>query len=192
MSDPYLQDLISSEQKRFLPFVQRFFGEHANGEIMRFTEACASKGKIAPSPIFEYAAEQTVSGRIVCIGDAAHLSTPWYVHHVRSCTAPCACTSKPQRTCVYVHHTRQMQHVCMMHAAYRTAAGAYTAMLDAVGLRDVFKSGSADIDRALRAYDKGAIQRATDLMRQSRACSRRLIPRAGKGAIPSPPTLVGC
>ena len=137
----------------FLPFIQHFFGKHANGEIVSFTEAAAAKGKIAPSPIFEYAADKTVAGRTVVLGDAAHLSTPW------------------------------------------TAAGAYTAMLDAVALREVFgsrafQSGRGDIDSALQNYDKGGIERAQNLLRQSRACSRGLIPRQGKHAIPSPASLV--
>ncbi|KAK3269231.1 hypothetical protein CYMTET_22317 [Cymbomonas tetramitiformis] len=132
----------------FLPFIRHFFGKYVNGEIVRFTEAAVSKGKIAPNPVFEFATSKTVAGRIVLIGDAAHLSTPW------------------------------------------TAAGAYTAMKDAVGLRGAFYSGTVDIDRALQTYDKGGIERANSLLRQSQACSRRLIPKQGKCAVPSPATLV--
>mmetsp|Transcript_691 Transcript_691/g.1258 ORF Transcript_691/g.1258 Transcript_691/m.1258 type:complete len:412 (-) Transcript_691:397-1632(-) len=132
----------------FLPFVRHFFGKYVNGEIMRFSEAASSKGKISPNPVFEFAVSKTVTGRIVVLGDAAHLSTPW------------------------------------------TAAGAHTAFLDAEGLYDVFASGGVDIDRALKAYNKGGVQRAHALLRQSRACSKRLIPRQGKHAIPSPATLV--
>merc|ERR1712070_1028737 len=37
---------------------------------------------------------------------------------------------------------------------------------------------------------RGGVKRANSLLRQSRACSKRLIPRRGKHAIPSPATLV--
>merc|ERR1711998_234786 len=129
----------------FLPFIRNMFAKFADGDIVRFTEAAASQGKIAPNPVFEYAAKKTVAGRLVLLGDAAHLSTPW------------------------------------------TAAGAHTAILDAVALFHALSSGTeADISRALAAYDKGAIKRASGLLRQSQACSRRLIPRRGKHAVKSP------
>lgn len=137
----------------FLPFIRRMFGQYVDGEIVRFTEAAARKGKIAPNPVYEFAASKTVAGRVVAIGDAVHLATPW------------------------------------------TAAGAHTALMDAVSLGDVFAAEShgrrgRDMDRALSAYDKGAVKRAKSLLLQSRACSRRLLPRAGKRAVPSPATLV--
>lgn len=133
----------------FLPFIRRMFGQYVDGEIVRFTEAAASHGKIAPSPVYEFAASTTVAGRVVAVGDAVHLATPW------------------------------------------TAAGAHTALLDVVSLGDVLGGqGAADVGRALRAYDKGAVKRAKSLLLQSRACSKRLLPRAGKQAVPSPATLV--
>jgi 2-polyprenyl-6-methoxyphenol hydroxylase-like FAD-dependent oxidoreductase len=137
----------------FLPFIRRMFGQYVDGEIVRFSEAAARKGKIAPNPVYEFAASKTVAGRVVAIGDAVHLATPW------------------------------------------TAAGAHTALMDAVSLGDVFAAEShgrrgRDMDRALSAYDKGAVKRAKSLLLQSRACSRRLLPRAGKRAVPSPATLV--
>lgn len=132
----------------FLPFIRHMFGQYVNGEIVRFTEAAASKGKIAPNPVYEFAASKTTAGRIVGIGDAVHLATPW------------------------------------------TAAGAHTALLDAVSLGDALAQKSQDVDRALGAYDKVAVKRAKALLLQSRACSRRLLPRAGKHAVPSPATLL--
>merc|ERR1711998_57977 len=133
----------------FLPFVRKMFGRHADGQIVHFTEAAASKGKISPNPVFEYAVSKTVEGRVVVLGDAAHLSTPW------------------------------------------TAAGAHTAFLDAVALGEVLAaSTNRGVDHALQAYNKGGVQRARALLRQSHACSRRLIPRKGKEAVPSPASLV--
>jgi len=130
----------------FQPLIQRLFAEFADGDIVRFTEAAASKGKIAPNPVYEYAAKKTVAGRVVLMGDAAHLSTPW------------------------------------------TAAGAHTAILDAVALFQALAGG--DVDRALASYNKGGVKRAQSLLRQSQACSRRLIPRQGKRAVKSPAALV--
>merc|ERR1711998_93001 len=131
----------------FLPFIRKMFAKFADGDIVRFTEAAASHGKIAPNPVFEYAAQKTVAGRVVLLGDAAHLSTPW------------------------------------------TAAGAHTAILDAVALFQALSS-AGDVGRALAAYDEGAIKRASRLLRQSQACSRRLIPWRGKRAVKSPSALI--
>jgi len=135
-------------QAWFLPFVRKMFGRHAGGDIVRFTEAAAASGKISANPVFEFAVSQAVAGRVVVLGDAAHLSTPW------------------------------------------TAAGAHTAFLDAKALRDAFVAAGGDADSALRAYNKGAVRRAHGLLRQSRACSRRLVPARGKHAAPSPASLV--
>ena len=134
----------------FQPFIRKMFAKFVDGDIVRFTEAAATKGKIAPNPVFEYAAKKTVTDRVVLVGDAAHLSTPW------------------------------------------TAAGAHTAILDAVGLFQALSSdGASDIDRALAAYNKGGVKRADGLLRQSQACSRRLIPRwGGKRAVKSPASLI--
>merc|ERR1711998_84694 len=60
----------------FLPFVRKYFGHIDDGEIVHCCEAAARKGKITPTPVFEFAASQTVAGRIVVVGDAAHLCSP--------------------------------------------------------------------------------------------------------------------
>ena len=60
----------------FLPFVRQTFGRQAGGEVLRWVEACASKGKITPQPLFEFMAEKVVSGRIILMGDAAHMASP--------------------------------------------------------------------------------------------------------------------
>merc|ERR1719473_2535614 len=61
----------------FLPFVRRYFGHKVGGQVVRFYETAAAKGKITPSPVFEYSATKTVNGRVVVIGDAAHVASPW-------------------------------------------------------------------------------------------------------------------
>lgn len=35
-----------------------------------------AKGKINPHPVYEFAAEKVVNGRVVLIGDCAHMATP--------------------------------------------------------------------------------------------------------------------
>lgn len=147
----------------FLPFVRTLFGQQAEGirrkspgtdgrtaadEIIRFAEAAASKGKITASPVFEFGASRTVNGRVLLMGDAAHMASPF------------------------------------------TAAGAHTAMLDALGLLKAFASSGANVDAALRAYEKGGNQRTKSLLRQSHACSKHLLPKQGKKAVQSPSTLL--
>jgi len=147
----------------FLPFVRELFGQQAEvtrrrspgtdgrtaaDEIIRFAEAAARAGKITASPVYEYGASETLNGRVLLMGDAAHMASPF------------------------------------------TAAGAHTAMLDALGLCQAFTTQATSVDAALRAYDKGGVQRAKSLLRQSRACTRDLLPKRGKAAVHSPSTLL--
>lgn len=73
----------------FLPFVRALFGERADtdrkrspgtksaaDEIVKFAEAAARKGKITASPVYEFGASKSVVGRIVLMGDAAHMASP--------------------------------------------------------------------------------------------------------------------
>jgi len=148
----------------FLPFVRRNFGRHAEharkrspgtrspaDDIVRFAEAASTStnGKITASPVYEFGVSTScVAGRIVVMGDAAHLATPM------------------------------------------TAAGAHTAVEDAFGLLKAFSSRAGSVEAALSAYDKGATQRAKSLLRISRAVSKDILPKAGKGAVQSPATLL--
>jgi len=60
----------------FIPFARKQFS-HANPELVRWLELCASgKGKITPQPLYEFHAEQVLSGRILMMGDAAHMASP--------------------------------------------------------------------------------------------------------------------
>lgn len=56
----------------FVPLVHALFGDRN----ARFWEACSTQGKVTPHPIWEFAADPAVAGRIVLLGDAAHLSSP--------------------------------------------------------------------------------------------------------------------
>ncbi|MDC0525892.1 hypothetical protein OAO87_02740 [bacterium] len=73
----------------FLPFVRHNFGRHAEharkrspgtsspaNDIVCFAEAASTNGKITASPVYEFGLSTCVAGRIVVIGDAAHLATP--------------------------------------------------------------------------------------------------------------------
>ncbi|WP_320823679.1 FAD-dependent monooxygenase [Reinekea sp.] len=56
----------------FLPFVQALFGD-ANA---LFWAACVADGKVSPHPVWEFAADRAVQGRILLLGDAAHMASP--------------------------------------------------------------------------------------------------------------------
>ena len=60
----------------FMPFVRRSFANHANGQVVKWLELCLAKGKITPQPLFEYMADRVVRGRILLMGDAAHMASP--------------------------------------------------------------------------------------------------------------------
>ena len=60
----------------FMPLIRKEFGPIANGEIVRLIETAARLGKITANPQFEFAADDVVNGRLVLVGDAAHLSVP--------------------------------------------------------------------------------------------------------------------
>merc|ERR1711959_170931 len=45
-------------------------------ELEHFWKTVALKGKIAQHPVWEFAANRVVSGRIVLMGDAAHMASP--------------------------------------------------------------------------------------------------------------------
>ena len=62
----------------------------------------------------------------------------------------------------------------------RTAAGAHTGILDAVGLMAAFSVHPSDIDRAIAAYAPGGAQRASDLYARSKKVSAPLVYRAAE------------
>lgn len=67
---------VSKVPSWFIPFVKKQFS-HANPELVRWLEMCASgKGKITPQPLYEFMADNVVSGRIILMGDAAHMASP--------------------------------------------------------------------------------------------------------------------
>lgn len=135
----------------FLPLYRQRFGTRAGGSLVRLFEAFAAHGELAPHPQYDYAAEQVVAGRIVLVGDAAHMASP------------------------------------------RTAAGAHTAVLDALALREVFQRALAaglGVDQALSEYNRDAVARAAALHARSREVATQFVPPGGLRDVRSPSTLV--
>jgi 2-polyprenyl-6-methoxyphenol hydroxylase-like FAD-dependent oxidoreductase len=60
----------------FMALFRSKFGKHAGGEPLRAMEAAAARGKITPLPQHEFAAERVVKGRLLLVGDAAHMASP--------------------------------------------------------------------------------------------------------------------
>lgn len=56
----------------FIPFVRKMFGERN----AQFWKQCKEKGKIAPHPVWEFAADKVVNHRVLILGDAAHMASP--------------------------------------------------------------------------------------------------------------------
>lgn len=63
---------MKSVPEWFVPFVRKIFGE---GNA-KFWQGCSQKGKVAPHPVWEFAADRVVNGRVVLLGDAAHMASP--------------------------------------------------------------------------------------------------------------------
>ncbi len=56
----------------FTPLVRQLFGH----EWARVWSAVASSGKFSPHPVYEYRAQAAVAGRVLLLGDAAHMASP--------------------------------------------------------------------------------------------------------------------
>jgi len=56
----------------FVPLTKTLFGDR-NG---RFWQTCVDKGKVTPHPIWELSVSKAVKGRLLLLGDAAHMASP--------------------------------------------------------------------------------------------------------------------
>lgn len=48
-------------------------------QLLQWLEMCTSgagKGKITPQPLYEFMADKVVNGRLILMGDAAHMASP--------------------------------------------------------------------------------------------------------------------
>ncbi|KAJ3289246.1 hypothetical protein HDU79_004204 [Rhizoclosmatium sp. JEL0117] len=65
----------NSVPKWFLPFIRRTFGQHK--QLVQWIEKAANgPGKITRQPLYEFGADRVTNGRIILIGDAAHMASP--------------------------------------------------------------------------------------------------------------------
>jgi len=132
----------------FLPLYRQNFGHVQGGQLARLFETVASIGELKVHPQFEFGAERVTKGRVVLVGDAAHMASP------------------------------------------RTAVGAHTAVLDAVGLREAFTAAGGDVEAALQLYAPDGLERAQQLWARTQQVSRDFLPPGGKGGVVSPASLV--
>lgn len=137
----------------WLQLYKQEFGHQAGGELVRLMEAVLQSGTLTCHPQYEHAAARVVRGRLVLVGDAAHMASP------------------------------------------RTAAGAHTAVLDALALREAFVTADeqngkeecqtvgARVEAALRRYAPLAVERAQALYSRSRQLRRQFV----RGSSPRSP-----
>ena len=129
----------------FLPFFETKFAHAAGGELVRVMRAAAAHGKISPAlPQYEYAAPRVVAGRLVLLGDAAHMASP---------------------------RTGAGAHTAVLDAAALGEAFAGAARSGGGGGGGGGGAPGALVDRALAAYAPPAVQRAAALVARSRQLS---------------------
>lgn len=126
----------------FLPFVEAKFGRYAGGELFRLFKALVSNKTLTGRPMYDFGADAVSAGRIVMVGDAAHMASP------------------------------------------RTAAGAHTAVLDAVALREAFANHKT-FDAAIKSYSRGGLRRAQNLHARSVHVGRQFLPFGDKSKVQS-------
>ena len=183
----------------YLPWFKQHFGRHAGGELYRAHAAAAAHGKISAQPQYEFAASRVVLGRLVLVGDAAHMCVPSPTRKEpklprvtscpfvlfacpahfcgrQRCAVPRRLNPRPPpsntRASLNSHarsHTR---------ASPRTASGAHTAVLDGLALHEAFAAALAGgggagplAERLLKLYEPPALERASALYARSREVS---------------------
>lgn len=162
-----LTDAVSAQQqKEFLELFRSSFGQHENGELLRAMEAAASRGKITPTPQFEFGATSVIRGRIVLVGDAAHMASP--------------------RTAAGAHTA--LQDAYFLHEAFAEVLKLHSERGPGPG-----PGSPADklVAAALAIYGPKAVTRAQALLLRSHAVSSEVVPKEFKRAksIYLPPTL---
>lgn len=124
----------------FLPFYKKHFGNQAGGEIYRAMEAAAREGKVAALPQYEFAAKQVTKGRLILVGDAAHMASPR--------TASGA-------------HTAVLDAAALLEAFFPVTRTIDGVVQSAEGVH------SRTVDEAIAAYGPPAVARAWGLYRRS-------------------------
>lgn len=127
----------------FLPFYAKHFGGAAGGRVLRVMQAAAAVGKVTPQAQYEFASKRVVAGRLVLLGDAAHMASP--------------------RTAAGAH-TAVLDAAALGDAFAQVAASQRPRSDDDDGLLKC-------VDEALAAYDAPALERAAGLYARSRQVS---------------------
>lgn len=149
----------------FLPFYARHFGGLHGGELLRVMTAAAQHGKITAMPQYEFASASVVSGRLLLLGDAAHMASPR--------TASGAHTAVLDAAALSDAFSASIAHL----ASPPSASSASDACLQAAGSSALGRDESriaALIDRALSLYDQPGRARAAALYARSREVSAPL------------------
>lgn len=70
------QDMTATQPlpEWFLPYARRVFRMHPH--LVRWLDLAHAKGKITMQPLFEFKADRVTNGRLLMIGDAAHMASP--------------------------------------------------------------------------------------------------------------------
>jgi 2-polyprenyl-6-methoxyphenol hydroxylase-like FAD-dependent oxidoreductase len=58
----------------FLPYARRVFRAHR--KVVQWLDVAEEYGKITPQPLYEFKADRVTNGRLLMIGDAAHMASP--------------------------------------------------------------------------------------------------------------------
>lgn len=98
----------------FLPFYRRHFGSIQGGAIARVMEAAARHGKITPNALYEFASSRVVSGRLVLIGDAAHMASPRTAVG-GACGEPCCLSGEWRNVTIPCHNSSPLYTHCSPH-----------------------------------------------------------------------------
>jgi hypothetical protein len=149
----------------FLPFYRRHFGSLHGGEMLRVMTAAAQYGKITAMPQYEFASAAVVSGRLLLLGDAAHMASPRTASGAHTAVLDAAALSEA--------FSASIAH----QAAIPRASGASDACQQAAGSGALGRDDSriaALIDRALSMYDQPGRARAAALYARSREVSAPL------------------
>ena len=140
VSDPVPREDDTAITAAFLDVFRNAFGQKK--EVMRAMEAAARHGKITPNPQYEYCANSVVKGRMVLVGDAAHMAVP--------------------RTAAGAH-TAVMDGYALLEAFSPVMMEERDKLLPDWG---------SVVDRALAAYGPAGLNRAKDLYARSLEVSK--------------------
>jgi 2-polyprenyl-6-methoxyphenol hydroxylase-like FAD-dependent oxidoreductase len=146
----------------FLPLFSRNFGNMP--WLVELAQRMIECGEMTPHPQFHFGSNQVSRGRVVMIGDAAHMASP--------------------RTAVGAHTA--IIDALVLREAFDTA---YASAGNTENGRHEDDEDDP-IDLAIKLYNKSGVDRARQLYRRSVQVSQEFVPRGGMKAIVSPSALI--